>query len=79
MSTQTLNHSTAAATAAPARPRALKPGIYRGGSAAEFGLWRLTDRGIWLFAMPVEGYRWKRAGDQNPGDSLILLVDETRI
>lgn len=67
------------ATTAPAARRELKPGIYRGGSPAEFGLWRLTDRGVWLFCMPVAGATWKRASDQDPGDKLILLVDETRI
>jgi hypothetical protein len=29
--------------------------------------------------MPVAGAVWKRAGDQDPGDTLILLVDETRL
>jgi len=67
------------AAAETAAPRTLKPGIYRGGSPAEFGLWRLTASGIWLFSMPVADATWKRAADQNPGDKLILLVDETRI
>ncbi|ROR76075.1 hypothetical protein SAMN06295974_3777 [Plantibacter flavus] len=74
---------TSTTTTAPcngaAAPRALVPGIYRGGSAAEFGLWRLRADGVWLFCVPVAGAVWKRAGDQDPGDSLILLVDETRI
>lgn len=71
--------------AAPAAPAVLatsskkkKPGIYRGGSAAEFGLFRLRPDGVWLFCMPVAGETWKVAGDQS-GDKLILLVDETRI
>lgn len=67
------------AQSAPPSHRELKPGIYRGGSSAEFGLWRLTSKGVWLFSMPVAGSVWKRAGDQNPGDKLMLLVDETRI
>jgi hypothetical protein len=65
--------------AGPAAPRVLKPGIYRGGSAAEFGLWRLRQDGVWLFCMPVVGSTWKVAGDQDPGYDLIMLVDETRI
>lgn len=76
MSTQT---PVAPLAAAPATKRVLKPGIYRGQSPADFGLWRLNGYGVWLFCVPVAGETWKRAGDQNPGDSLILLVDETRI
>lgn len=68
----------AAPVAAVPRKKAMKPGIYRGGSAAEFGLWRLRQDGVWLFCMPVVGSTWKVAGDQS-GDKLILLVDETRI
>jgi hypothetical protein len=56
-----------------------KPGIYRGESAAEFGLWRLRADHVWLYCAPVAGAVWKRAIDQNPGDKLIMLVDETRI
>lgn len=64
----------------PAPPvRGMKAGIYRGQADAEFGLWRLRPDGTWLFCMPVAGATWKRAADQNPGDKLILLVDETRI
>lgn len=62
-----------------ATSRALKPGIYHAGSPAEFGLWRLCPNGVWLFCMPVAGATWRRAFDQNPGDKLIMLVDETRI
>lgn len=58
--------------------RPMKPGIYRGRSAADFGLWRLNTYGVWLFCVPVAGEVWKRAGDQNPTD-LIMLVDETRL
>ena len=52
----------------------LTPGIYRGGSPAEFGLWRLRPDGVWLFCMPVEGSVWRRAADQS-GDGLIRLGD----
>jgi hypothetical protein len=75
MSSQTVAPAPAASTS----KRVLKPGIYRGGSPAEYGLWRLRADGVWLFCMPVAGSVWKRAGDQDPGDSLIMLVDETRI
>lgn len=54
----------------------LKPGIYRGGSPAEFGLFRLRADGVWLFCTPVAGATWKVASDQS-GDKLTLLVDET--
>ncbi|MFF2053754.1 hypothetical protein ACFVU2_19275 [Leifsonia sp. NPDC058194] len=66
-------------TSAPAPKRIMKPGIYRGGSPADFGLWRLNQYGVWLFCVPVAGETWRRADDQDPGDDLILLVDETRI
>lgn len=53
----------------------MKPGIYRGGSPATFGLWRLREDGVWLFSMPVKGSAWVVAEDQSP-DKLTPLVDE---
>lgn len=76
MSAQTLVAPPATSTV---KSRVMKPGIYRGQSPAEYGLWRLREDGVWLFCMPVAGATWKRAGDQDPGDKLILLVDETRL
>lgn len=54
----------------------LKPGIYRGKSSAEFGLWRLRQDGRWLFCVPVLGREWKRV-EVTPEDAakLIPLVD----
>ncbi len=61
-------------TGAVSSPEVKTPGIYRGGSPAEYGLWRLRPDGVWLFAMPVEGSVWRVAGDQS-GDNLIPLGD----
>lgn len=53
-----------------------RPGIYRGLSPAEFGLWRLRRDGVWLFCLPVAGEMWKVAADQS-GEGLTPLVNET--
>lgn len=50
-----------------------EPGLYRGGSDPIFGIWRLTNSGIWLFSVPVEGNAWRRAGDQT-GNKLTPLL-----
>lgn len=74
MSTQT--ETTAAVTASRTGRPPMKPGIYRGQSPAEFGLYRLRADGVWLFCSPVLGSTWKIAFDQS-GDKLTPLVDET--
>ncbi|MCI4659717.1 hypothetical protein [Cryobacterium zhongshanensis] len=80
MSVQTLEKPlVAAAAATSSAPRVQLPGIYRGLDGAEFGLWRLRKDGIWLYCAPVFGAYWRRAADQNPGDKLIMLVDQTEV
>jgi hypothetical protein len=40
------------------------PGMYKGLSDPQFGLWRLRSDGVWLFSVPVEGQVWRIARDQ---------------
>lgn len=54
------------------------PGIYRGKSSAEFGLWRKRPDGVWLFCLPVHGSVWEVAADQS-GEGLTQLVDADNV
>ena len=54
------------------------PGLYRGGSSVEFGLWFLKRDGTWLFSMPLGGYTWQRSNTMpdDKGEPLTLLVED---